>query len=308
MTWLSVERKTAVRPRTPRETEAQLASRPPAGHDSHLPVQAPRPPPQARCFQVGRRDPPKLAWWEGQGHCPLGTLSPVSTRSPCQVPRARARPRSHTGTTGGTHQTLVKVPSPTPDTGVTSRHQNVTKKREMHTGGALSCVYTRNVPETSYTPRKGGRKRGRVPWGPFLAVVSKSAHTWYRKLRPRLPGCWGSSQLVAASRAPHCPVSTPGATHDRPTGTGLPDGPPWPPPSPTATLSAPHRSTHPLSYPAGFHPSASSCGQRPPTKRSPLSSTGPGWETATAPGPARAVGTAGTLLLPGRVGATSGLD
>lgn len=95
MTWLSVERKTAVRRRTPRETEARLASRPPAGHDSHLPVQAPRPPPQARCFQVGRRDPPKLAWWEGQGHCPLGTLSPVSTRSHCQVPRARARPRSH---------------------------------------------------------------------------------------------------------------------------------------------------------------------------------------------------------------------
>lgn len=85
------------------------------------------------------------------------------------MPRARAHPCSHTGTTGGTHQTLVKVPSPTPATGVASRHGNVTKKREMHTGGALSCVYTRNVPETNYTSRKGGRKRGCVSWGALLS-------------------------------------------------------------------------------------------------------------------------------------------
>ena len=74
------------------------------------------------------------------------------------------------------------------------------------------------------------------------------------------------------------------------------------------TLAAPHRSTHPLSYPVAFVPPPPRVVSDPPPKQSPLGSMGPGWDTATVPGTTRAVGTAWTVLLPGRVGAASGLD
>ena len=124
MTWLSVERKTAVRPRTPgKPRPGRPAARPGGDTTATCPSRRRARPHRLAASKWGAETLPHQRGGRGRGRARWGPRPPLAQGGTAGR-RGLEPPLFPHWNHGGTPRTLVKVPSPTPDTAVTEDTQD----------------------------------------------------------------------------------------------------------------------------------------------------------------------------------------